>query len=239
MSSTIISSKAPQNSLLAGLSAQVYSRFEPHLEFVSLPVGKILMEPGEPMMDAYFITSGMISLVAILRNGDSLEVGVVGREGVADVNVLLGCETSIYRAIVQVAATGLRIKASVLTRLYNESSPQARQVGQQYIQFRINQVTQSAICNHAHAVEERLARWLLTTADTVGEDYFDLTHEFLSQMLGVRRSSVTLAAGVLSAAGLIKYTRGHIVILKRPELEDLACECYSILRNELESMMRP
>lgn len=232
-----VSVKQPfQNSILASLSREAYARFAPHLRPMSLPVGRVLIEAGGAIEHAYFISSGMISVVAALRNGDTLEVGVIGREGVADVNALLGCKTNLNRVIVQVAATALCIKANVLTRLYQEAGPQLRTKGHSYIQYRLNQVSQSAICNHAHEIEERLARWLLITADTVGEDRFELTHEFLSQMLGARRSSVTLAAGVLAEAGVIEYRRGRILILKRAALENLACECYGTLRGELAAM---
>jgi CRP-like cAMP-binding protein len=152
------------------------------------------------------------------------------------VNVLLGCKVNLNRVIVQVAMTGARIKAGILLRLYDDSARELRATGNRYIQYRLNQVSQSAICNHAHEIEERLARWLLTTADTVGQDQFDLTHEFLSQMLGARRSSVTLAAGSLATAGVIEYHRGRILILKRGALQDLACECYFTLKRELAAV---
>ena len=226
------------NRFLAGLSRESFAGLAPHLDHVVLRLGALLTEPDGGYRYAYFITSGMVSVVATLASGNSLEVGVIGREGVADVGILLGCATSLNRIIVQVAGTALRMKASILTRLYNESSNSMRTAGNRYIQYRIHQVSQSAICNHAHEIEERLARWLLTTADAVGEDCFDLTHEFLSQMLGARRSSVTLVAGVLAQSGLIEYRRGHIKILKRPQLQDLACECYGVLRAEAAHLSR-
>jgi len=228
-----------ENLLLASLSREAYARLSPHLQAVSLMAGEVLSEPGLIAADAYFINSGMVSVLAVLRDGDSLEVGLIGREGVVDVNMLLGCRTSLNRIIVQMNATALRIKSSILTRLYNDSNPQFRDYGQRYIQYRISQISQSAICSHAHDIEERLARWLLATADTVSSDVFYLTHEFLSQMLGVRRSSVTIAAGVLSEAGIIKYRRGRILILKRKALENLACECYGILKGEYASLAKP
>jgi CRP-like cAMP-binding protein len=225
-----------QNSILSGLTGAEYARFAPHLEQVSLPVGKVLVEAGGAITHAYFITSGMASVVATLRNGATLEVGVIGHEGVADVNALLGCKVNLNRVIIQVAATGARIKAGTLVRLYGDSARELRATGNRYIQYRLNQVSQSAICNHAHEIEERLARWLLTTADTVGNDQFELTHEFLSQMLGARRSSVTLAAGSLANAGVIEYHRGRILILNRAALQDLACECYFALKRELATI---
>jgi len=227
-----------QNTILSSLSREAYSRFSPHLEAVSLPAGDVLSEPGLIASNAYFINSGMVSVLATLRNGESLEVGIIGREGLVDINMLLGCRTSLNRIIVQVDITALRIKSSVLTRLYNDSTPQFRAAGQRYIQYRISQLSQSAICSHAHGIEERLARWLLVTADTVNSERFFLTHEFVSQMIGARRSSVTIAAGVLSQAGIIEYRRGHIVIIKRKVLEDLACECYGVLKAEYASMAR-
>jgi CRP-like cAMP-binding protein len=232
-----LSSQQPfQNSILSGLSRDAYARFAPHLKPVSLPVGEVLIDAGGAIKNAYFLNSGMASVVATLRNGATLEVGVIGREGVADVNVLLGCEFNLNRVIVQVAMTAFRIKAPMLRRLYHDSGTELRATGNRYIQYRLNQVSQSAICNHAHEIEERLARWLLTTADTVGKDQFELTHEFLSQMLGARRSSVTLAAGTLAHAGVIEYHRGHILILKRAALENLACECYALLKCELATV---
>jgi len=225
-----------ENSMLSGLSGDAYARFAPYLVPVSLPVGEVLVEAGGPIKYAYFLNSGMASVVATLRNGETLEVGVIGREGVADVNVLLGCKINLNCVIVQVAMTAMRIEAGMLLRLYEDSANELRSTGNRYIQYRLNQVSQSAICNHAHEIEERLARWLLTTADTVGKDRFDLTHEFLSQMLGARRSSVTLAAGTLANAGLIEYRRGRILILKRTALENLACECYLTLRRELATI---
>jgi len=227
-----------QNLVLASLSREAYLRFSPHLEMVSLRAGDVLSEPGLIADNAYFVNSGMISVLAVLRDGDSLEVGIIGREGLVDINMLLGCRTSLNRVIVQVDATALRIKSSVLVRLYNDSSAQFRASGQRYIQYRISQISQSAICSHAHGIEERLARWLLMTADTVNSERFDLTHEFLSQMLGARRSSVSIAAGVLSEAGIITYRRGHIQILKRRSLEELACECYTILKDEHAALSR-
>jgi CRP-like cAMP-binding protein len=224
------------NSMLAGLSRDAYARFAPYLEAVSLPAGEVLSDAGGTIAHAYFISSGMVSVVAALRDGDTLEVGVIGREGMVDLNLLLGCDTTFNRVIVQVAGTALRMKAKMFMRLSNESGPGFRTMGQRYIQYRINQVSQSAICNNAHEIEARLARWLLTTADTVGEDHFGLTHEFLSQMLGARRSSVTLAAGALAHAGVIEYRRGRILILQRALLVDMACECYTTLKSEFAAV---
>jgi CRP-like cAMP-binding protein len=147
-----------QNTILSCLSREAYSRFSPHLEAVSLPAGEVLSEPGLIAEQAYFINSGMVSVLAVLRDGDSLEVGIIGNEGLADINMLLGCRTSLNRVIVQVNATALRIKSSVLLRLYNDSTPQFRSSGQRYIQYRIAQLSQSAICSHAHGLEERMAR---------------------------------------------------------------------------------
>jgi len=225
-----------QNHILVGLTGCEYARFAPHLEPVSLPAGEVLVEAGGPIKHAYFLNSGMASVVATLSNGTTLEVGVIGREGVADVNALLGCKVNLNRVIVQVAMTAMRIRADVLMRLYQDSARELRETGNRYVQYRLNQVSQSALCNHAHEIEERLARWLLTTADTVGNDQFELTHEFLSQMLGARRSSVSLAAGTLANAGVIEYHRGRILVLKRPALEQLACECYLTLKRELATV---
>ena len=227
-----------QNLILGSLSRESYARFSPHLTAVSLTAGEVLSEPGAIADQAYFINTGMASVLAVLRDGSSLEVGVIGREGLVDVNMLLCCRTSLNRVVVQVDGTALRIKSSVLTRLYNDSTPQFRASGQRYIQYRLGQMSQTAICSHAHGIEERMARWLLLVADTVNSDRFYLTHEFLSQMLGTRRSSVTLAAGVMSEAGMIRYRRGNVAILQRKALEDLACECYGILKREYAGLAK-
>src|ERR1051326_4909194 len=137
------------NLILGSVSRDAYSRFAPHLSAVSLTAGEVLSEPGAIADDAYFINTGMVSVLAVLRDGDSLEVGVIGREGVADGNMLLGCRTSLNRVIVQVDATALRMKSSVLTRLYNDSTPQFRASGQRYIQYRLGQMSQSAICSRS------------------------------------------------------------------------------------------
>src|ERR1051326_5251673 len=146
------------NGILAGLSRDAYARLTPHLQHVNLPVGMLLTEPNGTLRYAYFVNSGMVSVVAALANGNSLEVGVIGREGMADVSILLGCETSLNRIIVQVTGTGMRMKAATLNRLYNDSNSSLRASGNRYIQYRLNQVSQSAICNHAHQIEERLDR---------------------------------------------------------------------------------
>jgi CRP-like cAMP-binding protein len=211
-------------------------RLLPRLEKVSTAVRQSLYEPGTPISHVWFPLSGVISLVLPLRDGTSVEVGTVGNEGLLGTALLLGAERSPLKAFCQVAGEATRMRADLFKRSLQEL-PELADVARRYTQGMVNQMSQTIACNHVHSVEQRIARWLLMTQDRVGADEFQLTQEFLAQMLGVRRPSVTVAAGELQKAGLIHYQRGRIRIAQRAGLEARACECYEAVRQELDHLL--
>lgn len=225
-----------ENRLLAALPAEDYQRLVPHLELVSLPLEKVIYEPGEPIKHVYFPHQAIVSLVSTMEDGSTVEVGLVGNDGMVGTPVFLGGNTTTNRAFVQLAGSGMRMEAIRLKAEFNRAGS-LQSLLLRYTQALLTQVSQLAACNRAHTVEERLARWLLTVSDRVQSDQFPLTQEFISQMLGVRRSGVTVAAGTLSQAGMIRYTRGKITVLNREDLEATSCECYGTIKNELERLL--
>ncbi|HEY9639574.1 MAG TPA: Crp/Fnr family transcriptional regulator [Coleofasciculaceae cyanobacterium] len=225
-------SSLPVNRLLALLPSEAYQRIYPHLEPVTLPIYQVLYEINDPIPYVYFPQSAAISLVYTLEDGSMMEIGLIGQEGMAGFPVVLGQTTKSHRAIVQVAGTGLRMRAEhLITEFQRGEALQSLLL--RYLQAFFTQVSQTAVCNRFYTTEERLARWLLLVSDCVQSDEFLLTQEFIGQMLGVRRSGVTVAAGMLSQAGLIQYTRGKITILNRDALADFSGESYGVLRDEL------
>ena len=225
-----------ENRLLAALPAEDYQRLVPHLELVSLSLEKVIYEPGEPITHVYFPHQAIVSLVSTMEDGSTVEVGVVGNDGMVGIPVFLGGNTTTNRAFVQLAGSGMRMEAIRLKAEFNRAGS-LQSLLLRYTQALLTEVSQLAACNRAHRVEERLARWLLTVSDRVQSDQFPLTQEFISQMLGVRRSGVTVAAGILSQAGIIRYTRGKITVLNREDLEATSCECYGTIKNEFERLL--
>jgi CRP-like cAMP-binding protein len=219
------------NQLLDLLPPGQLERLRPHLIAEALPLNRTLQPRGKPVETVYFPTSGMISIVAMMRDGAAVEVGIAGREGMLGVQALLGDESSLNEAMVQIPGGALRMPASVLRQEMLESAP-LRQVMLKYVQLVLNTATQSAACNRAHLLEQRLARWLLTARDRSGSDRLPLTHEFIAMMLGVRRAGVTVAAQSLQSAGLIEYAHGRITLADREGLEAAACECYEVTKRE-------
>jgi CRP-like cAMP-binding protein len=199
-----------------------------------LKVKTVLFEPGEVVDAVYFPLDGVVSLVTPLEDGAIVEVATIGNEGLVGVPVVLGGSLAV-RAISQVAGRSLTMSASDFLDEMANSQPVSRLV-QNYVQALFGQISQAAACNRLHSSEERLSRWLLMSHDRVGKDEFIITQEFLGQMLGARRATVTLAAGILQRAGLIRYHRGHIEIVDRDGLEDVSCECYRVIRSELEGV---
>ena len=199
-----------------------------------LKVKTVLFEPGEVVDAVHFPLDGVVSLVTPLEDGAIVEVATIGNEGLVGVPVVLGGSLAV-RAISQVGGRSLTMSTSDFLDEMAQSVPLSRLV-QNYIQALFGQISQAAACNRLHSCEERLSRWLLMSHDRVGKDQFLITQEFLGQMLGARRATVTLAAGVLQRAGLIKYHRGHIEILDRIGLESVSCECYRVIRVELEGV---
>jgi len=224
-----------ENRLLKALPEDEYDRLLPHLEKAPLPLRDILYEANGPIAHVFFPLNGVVSLV-IMDGGFILEVGVIGNEGVVGVPVFLGSDRSPTRAIAQIPGDALRMEAKLFQKEMKRCGPLHGLV-QRYTQTMINQISQSIVCNHRHSVEKRMCRWLLLSHDRVGADEFPLTHEFLAQMLGVCRPTVTAVAGALQKTGLISYHRGRITVLNRKGLEAAACECYEVVAKELERLL--
>lgn len=219
------------NRILLALPQGEHDLVVPKLEFMRLTTRQILHEVGDSLKSGYFCDSGMIAILNVFPDGRSFEVGLAGPESFIGLPLIAGFTTSAARAAVQIEATAFRVDSDALTLLLRQC-PTLDQKLRQQSQILSMEVMQIAACNCVHDVEERLARWLLMCADRVGDDSLPLTQELLAQMLGTRRSSVTIAAGVLQKAGLIAYTRGHVKIVNRPRLEEAACECYAIMERQ-------
>lgn len=218
------------NSLLAAVPRQDYQRLLPELEPVTLTQGEVLYEPGQRVRHVYFPSDAHVSMLVVAEGGKALEVGLVGREGMVGIALALGVEHSPVRALVQGTGTALRMRAGPFLEELARCAPLQREL-HRYAYAKLAQARQTAACNRFHRVDARLARWLLMTSDRVRSDHFHLTHEFLADVLGVRRVGVTNAAGDLQRRKLIGYRRGDITILDRGGLEGAACPCYAIVRN--------
>jgi CRP-like cAMP-binding protein len=227
---------AEQNRLLPALPPEEYAWVLPQLTPVRMSLKQVLAEPDEPMRDVYFLRDGVGSVVADEQEGGAAEVGTVGREGFVGLPVLNGAGSMPFRVVVQVEGHAWRLPADALTRLVDER-PAVRRLLMRYSQYFTDQVAQSVACNRLHTLDERCARWLLMTHDRVDGDSFELTHEFLSYMLGVRRAGVTVAMGALQAAGVVRYSRGRVKVLERPRLEEASCGCYQITRTALRRLL--
>ena len=220
-----------QNRLLAALSASDYALLQPHLKEVPLDAGAVLQDQGERIQYVYFPLSGMISLLSVMRDGKAIETVALGREGALGLVFGLGTSYAFARAVVQIAGRAARISSAQLQAGIKDSE-RLRDLMVRYAESRLLQTHQAAACNALHGAEARLSRWLLHTSDVIGEGLVPLTQEHLSQMLGVRRTTVTAIARELQRAGLIHYTRGRIAISDREKLKKSACECYDILRGQ-------
>ena len=219
------------NEILLGLPRKECEAMLEKMELLEMRTHEVLNEMGEPIGQCYFVNSGLASILTVLSDGKSVEVGLVGKEGFVGLPLVVGLTTSATRAVTQIAGTAYRVSAPDLSKLLR-TCPQLEKKLNRYSQAFALQATQVAACNRLHEVEERLARWLLMSQDRIGGDVVPLTQEFLAHMLGTRRASVTVAAGILQKAGLITYTRGEVTIVHRGNLEDAACECYEILVNQ-------
>ena len=222
-----------RNVLLSSLPPEALSLLEPHLKDMTLPQGQVLHEQGSRVEHVYFPHTGMISLLAVMRQGEAVETATVGREGVVGAMSGLGPRHASTTAIVQVPATAARIAVGRFHGAASKSE-RIREMVAGYNEALLMQVQQTAACHALHDVEARLSRWLLQTQDRTDSNLIPLTQEFLSQMLGVRRTTVTLVARSLQEAGLIRYHRGQIMILDRKGLEETACECYGAVRRQFE-----
>jgi CRP-like cAMP-binding protein len=228
--------RATGNRLLDMLPPAELERLRPHLTAEGLSLNQTLQERAKPVRSAVFPTSGTISIVAMMHDGATVEVGMVGREGMLGVQAALGDDVSINEALVQIPGSALRLPVEVLRR-EAQASPELRAILLRYVQAVLNAATQSAACNRAHLLEQRLARWLLTARDRAGTDRLPLTHELIAMMLGVRRAGVTVAAQSLQAAGLIQYAHGRITITDREGLEVAACECYEVTKRDYARLL--
>jgi CRP-like cAMP-binding protein len=226
----------PRNQILSRLPESQLSALGRFFVPVELQLGMRLSEPHQPVEHAYFVLTGLISTDALTPSGESVEVGVIGREGFSGVAGVLGHPQMQHSVQVQGAGHGLRIRMSILREEFLKGGVLAQMV-HDFVYLQMVQMSQSVLCNRLHAVEARLARWLLTSADRSESEQLMLTQEFLAQMLGSRRSTVTVAAGVLQRQGMIEYKRGKIHIADRAKLESVSCECYQIVKAAYERVL--
>jgi len=225
----------PRNRLLAAMPREALGQILPTLTHVELPSAMVIYEPNVPIKYAYFVLTGIISMVSEMREG-TVEVGTVGCEGMTGIPIVLAADTMPSRAFVQVPGEALRITAEDLLRGMEEV-PAFRRLVYRHVQALFDQTAQHAACNRLHGLEERCARWLLMTHDRVEGDVLLLKQQFLAEMLGVHRPAVTLAAGALQKAGIIRYSRGKVTVLDRAALESASCECYSIVTRRVEELL--
>jgi CRP-like cAMP-binding protein len=219
-----------KNLILAALSEDQYKRLSPHLESVALPLGEILYKSGDVIEYVYFPDDGIVSLVTHMNNGATIEVGLIGRDGMVGIPVLLGDDIAFEEAIVQIAGGARRMTSDALKKNLTRWQSPLLTLLLLYTRTLMKQVTQTAACNRRHTAEKRLARWLLMCYERVENNELALTQEFIANMLGTRRAGVSNAAVNLQTEGFIRYSRGHISILKKAELEEFACECYQAVK---------
>lgn len=224
------------NHLLAALPTESYERLRPNLEPMTFGLGEVVYESGGPMRYVYFPTTSHISLLYTMIDGSTAEMGLVGNEGVVGIALFMGGETTPNRAMVQGSGAAFRMKAKAMLDEFKRGG-EFQHLLLRYTQALITQISQTAVCNRLHSVEQRLCRWLLMTHDRTESDQLDMTHEFISNMLGVRREGVTVAAHRLQEAGMISYMRGHIKILDRDQLLAHVCECYQVVKAEHQRLL--
>src|SRR5688572_20826327 len=224
------------NRLLATLPEESYDALLPFLEPVELALGKVLYESGGVQGYVYFPTSSIISLLYVLENGSSAEIAVTGCEGLVGIALFMGGETTPNRAVVQSAGAGHRIKAKALKQHF-ELGGALQLLLLRFTQALITQMTQTAVCNRHHSVDQQLCRWLLLSLDRLPSNELVMTQELIANMLGVRREGVTEAAGKLQADGLVAYSRGRITVLDRRRLEERVCECYAVVKKEYDRLL--
>jgi CRP-like cAMP-binding protein len=225
-----------QNHLLAALSAGERERVYPHLQLVTMPLGKVLYESGDLLRHVYFPTDSIISLLYVLADGASAEISVVGNEGLIGIALFMGGETTPSRAIVQSAGFAYRLVGQHIKEEFHRNGDMQLLL-LRYTQALITQMAQTAVCNRHHSVDQQLCRWLLLSLDRLSTNQLTMTQELIANMLGVRREGVTEAAGKLHKLGIIRYARGQITVLDRPQLEILCCECYAVVKKESDRLL--
>lgn len=228
--------KPQQNHLLAALPADVQSRLFPNLELIDMPYGKVLYESGDTMRHVYFPIDSIVSLLYMMENGASAEVSVVGNEGFIGMALLMGGDSTPSQAMVQSAGHAYCLAAHPFKVEFRRHS-EMQILLLRYTQALITQMTQTAVCNRHHSIEQQLCRWLLLCLDRVPGNKLHMTQELMSNMLGVRREGITEAAGNLQKKGAIEYGRGRITVLDRRVIEKLCCECYAVVRKETDRLM--
>lgn len=225
-----------QNHLLAAMLDADFARLAPHLEQVSMLLGDVIYDSGDKLQHVYFPTTAIVSLHYLLENGGSSEIAGVGNEGIVGVSLFMGGNSTPSRAVVQTGGIGFRLKAHVLMEEFDRAGPVMRLL-LRYTQALITQMSQTAVCNRHHTVEQQLCRWLLLTMDRLPNSELTMTQELIANMLGVRREGVTEAAGRLQQRGFISYRRGHISVLDRAGLEGHVCECYGVVKKEFARLL--
>jgi len=223
------------NRILLALPVHEFNRLYQHLRLVELQRGQMICHPGQPVQDFYFINRGLVSLIKRMRNGEAVEIGAQGIEGVTSPEVLLGVATPFHEAMIQVPGAAFHITKSVLQQQF-EQGGRLKSLLLSYIHAAADQVAQAAACNRLHVLEQRICRWILTAQDNARSDTFPITQEFLAMLLGVHRPGMSLALAKLQEAGLLKYVRGHLTVIERAKVEALACECYQAIRNEFDRL---
>jgi CRP-like cAMP-binding protein len=227
-----------QNHILAALPALDYERLLPDLEFIPMPLEWALSESGGHMRYVYFPTTSIVSLLYVMEDGASGEIAVTGNEGLVGISLFMGGESATSRAVVQSAGSGYRLKANILKREFALGGA-LQHLSLRFTQALIAQMSQTAVCNRHHTLDQQLCRWLLLSLDRLPGNELVMTQELIANMLGVRREGVTEAAGNLQRDGLIIYRRGHITILDRVKMEQRVCECYAVVKREYNRILSP
>lgn len=227
---------ALMNHLLAALPAEEFARLSPSLEPVTLALGQVIYESGEQLEHVFFPTTAIISLLYIMENGSTAEIGMAGNDGLVGIALFMGGSTTPNRAVVQSAGNAFRLKAKAL-RFEFHLSGEFQNILLRYTQYLMTQISQTAVCNRLHTVEQQLCRWLLINHDLLQSNKLIMTHDLIANMLGVRREGVSIAAGHLQKLKLIQYVRGTITMLDRDGLENTACECYQVVKEEYDRLL--
>jgi CRP-like cAMP-binding protein len=236
MPKTTHSDNALMNHLLAALPMEALARLEPSLEPVSLALGEVIYESGEQLEFVFFPTTAIISLLYIMEDGSTAEIGMAGNDGLVGIALFMGGSTTPNRAVVQSAGNAFRLRAKALNFEFHLSG-EFQNILLRYTQYLMTQISQTAVCNRLHSVEQQLCRWLLINHDLLQTNKLVMTHELIANMLGVRREGVSIAAGHLQKKKLIKYVRGTITMLDREGLEATTCECYQVVKEEYDRLL--
>src|SRR5687768_10356259 len=225
-----------QNRLLAALPPEDYARLLPYLEFMPMPVGQTIHEPGATITHSYFPTTSIVAPLYSVESGASVRLSIIGNEGLTGISTLLGGASTPAGVVVQSAGSGYRMKTSVLKKEFDQQG-KLQHLVLRFTQALMTQTAQNAVCNRHHNIEQQLCRFMLMSLDRLPGDELQMTHEQIAVMLGVRRESVTQAALKLQTIGAIQYSRGHITVMDRQELEDSVCECYPVVNDEYDRLL--